>query len=252
MPVQFARNLAGAQRVQRANQQLGMVLAFVAGALNAGGFLAVQQYTSHMTGIVSAMADNAVLGHSGAIPLGVAALAAFITGAACSSLMINFARRRQLHSQYALPLMLEAVLLLGFGVAGAQLNERHPLTIPFTMALLCFVMGLQNALITKLSGAEIRTTHITGIVTDIGIELGRMAYWHSGRHAELPPVQADRAHLRLLLGLAGCFTGGAFTGAYGFRFAGYATTLPLAALLLALAAVPMLDDVRNYRRRPAQ
>lgn len=252
MPVQFARTLAGAQRVQRANQQLGMVLAFIAGALNAGGFLAVHQYTSHMTGIVSAMADNAVLGHSSAIPLGLAALAAFITGAACSSLMINFARRRQLHSQYALPLMLEALLLLCFGVVGAQLNERHPLTLPFTMALLCFVMGLQNALITKLSGAEIRTTHITGIVTDIGIELGRMAYWHSGKHADLPLVHADRAHLRVLLGLAACFTGGAFTGAYGFRYAGYATTLPLAALLLALASVPMLDDVRNYRRRPAQ
>ncbi|WP_426117073.1 YoaK family protein [Massilia sp. PWRC2] len=250
MPVQFARTLAGAQRVQRANQQLGMVLAFIAGALNAGGFLAVKQYTSHMTGIVSAMADNAVLGHSNAIPLGLAALGAFVIGAAVSSLMVNFARRRQLHSQYAMPLMLEALLLLCFGVVGAQLNERHPLTLPFTMALLCFVMGLQNALITKLSGAEIRTTHITGIVTDIGIELGRMFYWHSGRHDDLPPVHADRAHLRLLFGLAGCFTAGAFMGAYGFRYVGYATTLPLAALLLALAAVPMMDDVRNYRRRP--
>lgn len=250
MPVQFARTLAGAQRARRANQQLGMVLAFIAGALNAGGFLAVKQYTSHMTGIVSAMADNAVLGHSNAIPLGLAALGAFVVGAATSSLMVNFARRRQLHSRYALPLMLEALLLLCFGVVGAQLNERHPLTLPFTMALLCFVMGLQNALITKLSGAEIRTTHITGIVTDIGIELGRMFYWHSGKHDDLPPVRADRDHLRLLVGLTGCFTGGAFLGAYGFRYVGYATTLPLAALLLALAAVPMFDDVRNYRRRP--
>lgn len=249
MPVQFARTLTGARRVQRANRQLGLVLAFVAGAINAGGFLAVHQYTSHMTGIVSALADNAVLGHAGAIPAGLGALAAFIAGAACSALMINFARRRQLHSQYALPLLLEAMLLLCFGAAGAELNGRAPLYLTMTMMLLCFMMGLQNALITKLSGAEIRTTHITGIITDIGIELGRMAYWHSGSHAELPPVRADRAHLRLLLGLAGCFTGGAFTGAYGFRYAGYATTVPLAALLLALAAVPMLDDVRARRRR---
>jgi uncharacterized membrane protein YoaK (UPF0700 family) len=249
MPVQFARTLTGALRAQRANRQLGLVLAFIAGAINAGGFLAVHQYTSHMTGIVSAFADNAVLGNTGAIPAGLAALAAFIGGAACSALMINFARRRQLHSQYALPLLLEAVLLLCFGVAGAQLNSADPLHLLMTIMLLCFIMGLQNAVITKLSGAEIRTTHITGIVTDIGIELGRMAYWHSGRHVQLPPVRADRAHLSLLLGLAGCFVGGAFTGAYGFRFAGYAMTVPLALLLLALASVPMYDDVRARRTR---
>jgi len=41
---------------------LGAVLCFVAGAINAGGFLAVGLYTSHMSGVVSAMADNAVLG----------------------------------------------------------------------------------------------------------------------------------------------------------------------------------------------
>jgi len=38
--------------------------------------------------------------------------------------------------------------------------------------LLCFIMGLQNAVITKISHAEIRTTHVTGLVTDVGIELG--------------------------------------------------------------------------------
>jgi uncharacterized membrane protein YoaK (UPF0700 family) len=249
MPIKFARKLTGAARVQSANRQLGMVLAFVAGAINAGGFLAIHQYTSHMTGIVSAIADNAVLGNTGAIPVALAALCAFIAGAACSALMINFARRRRLHSQFALPLLLEALLLLCFGVAGAQLNTKDPLYVSLTMILLCFMMGLQNALITKLSGAEIRTTHITGIVTDIGIELGRMAYWHSGHHPELPAVRADRAHLALLLGLASCFTGGAFIGAFGFQHAGYAMTLPLAVLLLALVSVPLLDDLRGRRPR---
>lgn len=247
MPIHFARTLTGATRAQRANAQLGMLLAFIAGAINAGGFLAVHQYTSHMTGIVSAFADNSVLGHGEAIPTGLAALAAFIGGAACSAVMINFARRRQLHSQYALPLLLEALLLLCFGVAGAQLHGEAPRFLILTMMLLCFMMGLQNALITKISGAEIRTTHLTGIVTDIGIELGRMLYWHSGSHAQLPPVRANRAHLALLLGLAGCFVAGAFTGAYGFRYAGYGITVPLAVLLLGPAAVPMLDDVRGRR-----
>lgn len=62
MPIIYARGLTGRERSTRANRQLGLALTFVAGATNAGGFLAVQQYTSHMTGIVSAMADNLALG----------------------------------------------------------------------------------------------------------------------------------------------------------------------------------------------
>ena len=62
MPLAFARRLTGRQRTARADRQLGFGLAFCAGAINAGGFLAVKQCTSHMTGIVSAIADNVALG----------------------------------------------------------------------------------------------------------------------------------------------------------------------------------------------
>src|SRR5919109_1493583 len=62
VPLNFARQLTGRERTKEANGRLGVVLAFVAGAINAGGFLAVQQYTSHMTGLVSSMADALVLG----------------------------------------------------------------------------------------------------------------------------------------------------------------------------------------------
>ncbi|EWS63131.1 putative membrane protein [Hydrogenophaga sp. T4] len=57
------RSLTHIVRTRRANRQLGGLLAFVAGAANAGGFLAIQRYTSHMTGIVSEIADNLVLGN---------------------------------------------------------------------------------------------------------------------------------------------------------------------------------------------
>ena len=56
MPRQTLRELVGHQRSRLANRRLGLLLAFVAGAINAGGFLAIQRYTSHMTGIVSGVA----------------------------------------------------------------------------------------------------------------------------------------------------------------------------------------------------
>lgn len=58
MPLNYARRLTGPQRSAQANRHLGYTLAFVAGASNAGGFLAVHQYTSHMTGIVASAADS--------------------------------------------------------------------------------------------------------------------------------------------------------------------------------------------------
>ena len=249
MPIQYARRLTGSRRSTAANRQLGLVLAFVAGAANAGGFLAVHQYTSHMTGIVSSMADHLALGQWQDYLAGFGALLSFIGGAACSAILVNFGRRRQLHSEFALPLMVEALLLLGFGALGERLSHVAGLFVPLTVMLLSFIMGLQNALITKLSHAEIRTTHITGLVTDIGIELGKMAYWNSSGPA-LPPVRANPLRLRILLQLAVCFFVGGVSGALGFKLIGYLATLPLALLLLALAGVPAIDDLsRLWRRR---
>ena len=249
MPIQYARRLTGSRRSKAANRQLGLVLAFVAGAANAGGFLAVHQYTSHMTGIVSSMADHLALRQWQDYLAGFGALLSFIGGAACSAIMVNFARRRHLHSEFALPLMVEALLLLGFGALGERLSHVAGLFVPLTVMLLSFIMGLQNALITKLSHAEIRTTHITGLVTDIGIELGKMAYWNAPDQQQ-PPVRANPARLRLLLQLAVSFFSGGVIGALGFKQVGYLATLPLALLLVALAGVPTLDDLsRLWRRR---
>lgn len=251
MPVQTLRNLTARERTRRANRQLGGVLAFVAGAVNAGGFLAVQRYTSHMTGIVSAVADDLVLGQVALAVAGLASLGAFILGAAATAVLINWARRRGLHGEYAFSLMLEAALLLVFGLLGAQLGHVTELFVPSTVLLLCFIMGLQNAIVTKISKAEIRTTHMTGIVTDLGIELGRLAYWNrsAGTHAA-PPVVADRDKLMIHATILGLFFLGGVAGALAFKSMGYTATVPIAALLMALALPPLWSDLRALRLRP--
>ena len=243
MPILYLRRLTGKERSSGANVQLGLSLAFVAGATNAGGFLAVNQYTSHMTGIVSSMADDLALGNVLLALAGAGAMLSFVVGAACSAVLINWARHRQLHSEYAMPLMLEAVLLLCFGILGGNLSERMGLFVSVTVMLLCFIMGLQNAIITKLSNSVIRTTHVTGLVTDIGIELGKLFYWNRTRDSADPDfVRANREKLRLLTMLLSMFFTGGFIGALGFKHIGFASTIPLALTLMVLAAVPVLDD----------
>jgi len=135
MAFHYLHRLTGRVRTREANRQLGGILAFVAGAINAGGYLAVQRYTSHMTGIVSAIADDLATGGFGLAVAGLAALASFVFGAACTALLINWARRRQLRSKYALALLLEAVLLLAFGLVGAHLSSFEHLLIPTAVLL---------------------------------------------------------------------------------------------------------------------
>ena len=243
----YFRALTGAQRTPAANRHLGLALTFVAGAVNAGGFLAIGYYTSHMTGIVSAMADHLALAYYPWVLGGIAAMLCFLLGAASCGLLVNWGRRQGWQSAYALPLALEAVLLLVFGVLGSRLANVGWVFVPTTVVLLCFVMGLQNAIITKISNAEIRTTHVTGIVTDLGIEIGKWVYWNRAEH-EQGRVLANRPRLRLLGGLLLMFFLGGVAGALGFKHWGYATTLPLAAIVLLFALVPILDDVRAVWR----
>lgn len=238
----YLGGLAARERNAASDRHLASYLTFVAGAVNAGGFMAIHQYTSHMSGIISAIADNLVLGNVFLVATGISSLAAFVAGAATSAVLINWARRRALESEYALPLAVEAALLLLFGLSGLVLAAGSASAMVMTIALLCFIMGLQNAIITKLSGARIRTTHVTGLVTDAGIEIGKLLYRNDPAHPELPPVVADRAKLALLLSLIGLFFFGGIAGAFLFSHLG----LPVAALfalpLGLFASFPLAAD----------
>ena len=242
--IPLLRGWASVQRTAQNNMRLGATLCFVAGATNAGGFLAVGQYTSHMSGIVSAVADDLVLGQLQLAAAGVAALLAFVLGAMTTAWMVNWGLRRQLQSAFARPLLLEAGLLLVFGLFGTGINFFAPLFAPLTVLLLCFIMGLQNAVITKISHAEIRTTHITGLVTDLGLELGKLLYINRLTRETL--VRANRPRLGIHLKLIASFFGGGLAGALGFKSVGFYATIPLSILLTLLVLRPVLSDARSW------
>ena len=245
------RHLTGQHRTASINRMLGGVLAFNAGAINAGGFLVVHMYTSHMTGFASMLADNLVLGNMTLVLGAVGALLAFTCGAAFTAIQVNWARQHGLRSEYAFPLMVEALLLLVFGLMGATLGRQTPFAVPLTVLLLSFTMGLQNALVSKISSSQIRTTHMTGIVTDIGIELGKLLYWNRMPGGPESRVRANRIKLRLLGTLLSAFIGGGIVGAAGFKYVGFVWVLPLALLLLALCLPPLYSDLLRTLRRKA-
>ena len=243
------RHLTDQHRTGIYNWRLGLLLAFNAGAINAGGFLVVRLYTSHMTGFVSMLADNLVLGNTVLVLSAVGALLAFISGAALTAILVNWARQYRLHGSYALPLLVLALLMLVFGLVGAiTLDWKTPFAVPVTVLLLSFMMGLQNATISKMSSSEIRTTHMTGIVTDLGMELGKLVYWNRGGRPPEQQVRANRQRLSLFASLLGAFLVGGMAGAFAFKYVGFVFVVPLALVVLALAVPPLWIDRSRLRQ----
>ncbi len=243
------RHLAGQHRTPSINRLLGGLLAFNAGAINAGGFLVVGMYTSHMTGFASMLADNLILGNIGLLLGALGTLLAFVAGAGTTAVQVNWARQHHLRSEYALPLLLEAGLLLVFGLLGATLNRQTPFAVPLTVLVLAYTMGLQNAVVSKISASQIRTTHMTGVITDLGIELGKVFYWNRTKTAADSHVRANRIKLKLYSMLLASFMAGGVVGAAGFKYLGFIWVLPMATILLLLSLPPLHADLMRYLRR---
>jgi uncharacterized membrane protein YoaK (UPF0700 family) len=105
-------------------------------------------------------------------------------------------------------------------------------------------MGLQNSLVTTISNAEVRTTHLTGIVTDLGLELSRLFYFNVDEDERTSRILANRDKLKLHGLILASFFGGAVVGALGFKHVGFKMTIFLAAFLFLLAWRPVLRDIR--------
>lgn len=245
MPIDLWRRLravTGPDRTPQRNFHLANLLALHAGVLNSVGFVATATYTSHMTGLTAMVADHLVLGDLRLVGIGTLAFASFVAGAATCALVFNWGRRRALRSKYASVLVLESTMVLLFGLLADRVTWTHRIWL--FIPVLCFTMGLQNAIVTKASDAQIRTTHVTGMVTDIGIELGKLVY--RSTRADLVPVDANVARLRHHLTIVGLFFAGGVLGAFGYLTIGFHALIPAAMWLLVLAMPPLLADLRDW------
>lgn len=233
------RHLTGRHRTSAADWQLASLLALTAGTVDVSGYLALRQFTSHMSGAVALIAADINAHNLRVLLPPTLVLICFLLGATLCSMLVNWSRRRNLEGLYALPILLESLLL----ALAALLATPHHLWL--TLGLLSFTMGLQNAVITKISHAVIRTTHVTGMVTDIGIELGRAFYWN--RSTGLAPVRAEGQHLLLLTLLVSLFFLGGALGAFTYPQIGFHTLFLFAFLLALIAILPISADLRRHR-----
>lgn len=176
----MALNREGKERSFRENLVLASTLPAVAGMVNVLGYMHLGFFTSHMTGRVSGFGVDFAKGMYIEGTHLLELLAAFIFGAILAASLVEIAK--VVHwPRYQLPLLVEALLLstvLLFEVLSDVPVVKLPESTRTVFAMVfAMSMGLQNALVARLSGAVIRTTHLTGLSTDLGVELVRLFRW---------------------------------------------------------------------------
>lgn len=221
----------GPSRSIRTDLRLGCTLAAVAGGVNAAGFLAVGAYAANMTGNLSAMATGLAQGGRMAVLCSLGLVVAFVAGAVVATLRLRAGYRRGVACIHARIIVLEGIALVALGLASPCLPTRPGVgVLGYGLA---FLMGMQNATVTHISGARVRTTHMTGMLTDLGLEL---AQWMENRTRPSPDVTT---RLRLHGAIIASFVLGGSAGAMGYGLWGARALAGLGAglILLALPAV---------------
>lgn len=231
----------GAERSERHNALLAGYLACVGGFVNSAGLVLVGMFTSHVTGNVGRLADDLVAQQLLAAGAALSLIVAFYLGALLASSFIEsrlFARKP---TAYGVALSCEAALLLVFSLVASRAITVSPRLRDVEALLLCAAMGVQNSLVTRLSGAVVRTTHLTGVITDLGIETARWLFWWRGalsfRHQPGGRPSRERpivAKIRLHLTIVSMFMFGAVLGcAVASVWRQLAMLLPSAAVTVA-------------------
>lgn len=206
----------------RSNVTIWLSMAFQAGAINTGGYLACHRFVSHVTGFGTLIGTEAAQG-KWIQSLGMLTVPGFfIGGAMLSAFFVD--RRIQTGRKPLYPFVMLLILFLTimvatlgnlgvFGEFGAPL-ARHGYIL---LAALCLACGIQNATVTSAFGAIIRTTHLTGITTDLGIGLVRVI---TRSHKIQPRTNEIRANW-MRVGLISSFILGSLVSAYVYLHAEY-------------------------------
>lgn len=231
----------GPLREARQNTIVAGSLAAIGGFVNAGGFVLIGSFTSHVTGSIGRLGNDIARGQTPDAMLALLLISFFFIGAFVSSIILE-STPGPIARGYGYALLSEGALLGAFVIVAGMSQTKHKHLLDAQAALLCLAMGMQNSMITRLSGAVIRTTHLTGVVTDLGIEVARWYRWHRRKLTMLPVLLPGRTpaerppmgRISLLMTIFFTFVAGGIAGAVlTVNISRWALAVPTAATLIA-------------------
>ncbi|OYU79714.1 MAG: hypothetical protein CFE23_12910 [Flavobacterium sp. BFFFF1] len=214
----------GKKRTSKHNLQIASLLSFVAGIVNVAGFLAVAKLTTNVTGHFAFFVDEVFKLNFWQSFIYFLYIFFFFLGSFSSNFLVEVISRRNANYVYLVPTSIEALILVVVALLGSHFIALYPNLIACS---LLFAMGLQNSLVTRISNATVRTTHLTGLFTDLGIELSQLFFYHDLESRE---KLFSSVRLRLTI-ISFFFTGGIVGGIFYSEIGLYVLLIGAGALI---------------------
>jgi uncharacterized membrane protein YoaK (UPF0700 family) len=195
----------GDKRTLKHNLGIASILSLVAGIVNVAGFLAVQRLTTNVTGHFAFFVDELFKLNFREGFIYFLYIFFFFLGSFLSNILVEIVSKVNETLIYVIPIIIESIILFLVAIFGQILIVESPNLLAFS---LLFAMGLQNSLVTTISNSVVRTTHLTGLFTDLGIELSQLFFYKL-------PVQREKLYssIKLRLTIISFFFFGGILGA---------------------------------------
>jgi len=236
----------GKTRTLKHNLQIASLLSFVAGIVNVAGFLSVQQLTTNVTGHFAFFVDEVFKLDFWKGFVYFLYILFFFLGSFVSNFLVEMVAKKNQKQIYIIPTLIESIILFTVAFAGEPLINKHPDLIAYS---LLFAMGLQNSLVTTISNATVRTTHLTGLFTDLGIELSQLFFYRK-RESQVKLLSSIKLRLTIIVFF---FIGGIISGVFYSNITLYvlaiAGTVLIAGLVYDSIKLRLILLKRRYKNR---
>ncbi|MGF7081804.1 YoaK family protein [Mucilaginibacter sp. UYCu711] len=202
-------------RTLKENLMLASSTAMVSGMTNVVGLVAFLAFTSNITGHVANLSKHIVEQNFSEILIFLLWLFMFFAGAFLSSFIVRSLEDKSYYRAHSIPVIIEIIVLLFVAIYGHNFYRETQTEREIVIATVLFAMGLQNSLVSTISGGLIKSSHLTGLFTDLG---GEVAEWLHP-NAKNTETMRDKIFIRvtiLTFYLLGGIIGGYFFNLYDF------------------------------------
>lgn len=190
------------------NIQLGVLTAFTAGMVNVASLLIFFAFSSNVTGHYAILASEIARANYYQIAVVFGWIFLFFFGSFCSNLIVINLNKKNTYAAHSIPIFLEIICLLSVGIYGQTFYKETLAETEILLALMLFAMGLQNGLTASISNFSVKTTHLTGTTTDLGILFSMF----TRAEYRMKPELVGKA--KLLLSIAVAYVAGAVLGGF--------------------------------------
>ncbi|MCW8314020.1 YoaK family protein [Sphingobacterium thalpophilum] len=211
------------------NIKLGALTAFSAGMVNVASVIVFFSFTSNVTGYYAVFAQEMAKGnwYQGAVVLFWILL--FLIGSMLSNLIIIHGKGKfSSYLTHSIPLILEILSILFVGIYLDFFYEDSLKETEILVGSLLFAMGLQNGLTASISNSVVKTTHLTGLTTDLAVLISMFTKESNRSNKAL----VDKFHL--LLSIVSAYLLGGLISGISFAYLSNKTFYVVCVVLLII------------------